>query len=337
MNGIHRRILKRITMMTQTFNVSGYEVLIDTANGVYPYFIFEIRGRMHRKLSTNIVLTGEAGISKTYTAMLICKMLNKRFDIEDIVLNFKDYMEAILKKGKKNVPILFDEPQGALDKRDWYNDVNKALVKTITSQRFRRRPLIIPIINQSLLDVNLRKYLLNYHIILTDRGIGKAYKLSASQVEDKLYRKFICEIQYGLMDKNLCQKDCLSCRQLHTQNPDKTFTCEILRAKYERKKALEMDERDKQSVQKAKQREAASMPNLDIAKGLAPHIARMLYVKTIKGTKTRPSEDLHLIDTTKIPQLIQEVFGISVGINRNREIRNLLEQTFPQYARKLRV
>jgi len=212
--------------------------------GYGPYFINEMRRRMNQQLAVNVVITGEAGISKSYTAKSLCRMLNPRFCVDDIVISYAEYMEALLKKNREGVPIMFDEPQYALDKRDWFNQVNKALVKTITSQRFRLRPLFIPIVNLSMLDKVLRSYLIQFHVIMQSRGIGTVYRLQPSQMEDKLYRSRICKLEYGLFDKNQCEKpSCLKCDNLET--------CEVFRAQYERKKATWLKGHDETQLDEA--------------------------------------------------------------------------------------
>jgi hypothetical protein len=306
--------------------------MINTASGIYPYFTMEARQRMKNKMSLNIVITGEAGVSKTYTGAMICKLLNPLFSLEETVMTFKEYMQAILRKGKTNVPILFDEPQYALDKRDWYNDVNKALIKTITSQRFRRRPLVIPIINQSLLDLNLRKYLLNYHIVLTNRGKGVAYRLTASQVEDKIYRKRVCEINYGMMDINLCAKDsCLGCRVLHKKNGE-DYLCNLWRSTYERKKLELVNQHDEESMEEVNKMEMKNLTNAEFINLVTPNITdttitRLLY-------KDKPNERTQtVIDPTALGILIEKKTGVTLGVVRLLRLRRELELIFPIFSR----
>lgn len=308
-----------------SFNLSGYRAAINRAAGVYPYFITTVRGRMRDKLSNNIVLSGEAGSTKTYTAGFIAKLLNRKWNInEDLVMNYQDYMTAIMHKRKSGVPIVFDEPQDALYNRDWQRDVNKALVKTMTSQRFRLRPVIIPIINQNLLDINIRKYLLNFHIIMLRKGEGYAYKLSASQIEDKLYREGICKIQYGIMDRNQCDKDsCLRCNQLHKKNPDGSFSCTIWRSIYERKKEAEINKRDQKSVEETKRRAANSLSDKEVIIGIIPDINKMLLQKGTHMT----------IDPALVTEQTENILGVTLGINRALRIRRQLELKFPKYSR----
>lgn len=308
-----------------SFNYSGYRAIINRKAGVYPHFITTVRVRMRDKLANNIVVSGEAGVSKTYTSGFICKLLNRRWNpAEDMVMNFDEYMEEIMHKGKKHVPICFDEPQDALYNRDWQKDINKALVKTMTSQRFRLRPVVIPIINQNLLDINIRKYLLQFHVIMLRRGEGLAYRLTSSQTEDKLYRMRICKLQYGMMDINRCDKDsCLSCRKLTKKTPTGGYECMIWRAIYERKKIIEVNKRDVKSVDEQKRKSAAKLSDKDVLAGITPDINKMLAPKGSGFT----------IDPQLVTEQTEEVLGVTLGINRALRIRRQLELKFPHYAR----
>lgn len=308
-----------------SFNLSGYRAIINYSAGIYPYFITMVRSRMRDKLSNNILITGEAGSTKTWTGAFQCKLLNRRWNVnEDLVMNYEEYMTAILRKGKTYVPILFDEPQDALYNRDWQRDVNKALVKTWASQRFRLRPVIVAIINQSLIDVNIRKYLLNFHVIMIRKGEGYVYKLSASQTEDKLYREGICQIQYGIMDINKCTKDsCLRCNQLHKKDPSGSYSCTVWRAIYERKKEEEINKRDLKSIDEQKIKLAKKFSNREIVIGIKPDIEKMLIERG----------EQKVIDPTLVAAQTEEVLGLQVGEHRSYRIRNLLEIEYPQYTR----
>ena len=50
-------------------NYNGFEMLESRTVGVAPYFSNALSHRIHRKLATNIVFTGEPGIGKSYVAI----------------------------------------------------------------------------------------------------------------------------------------------------------------------------------------------------------------------------------------------------------------------------
>jgi len=134
-----------------------------------------------------------------------------RFKLDQVVFTYKQYLRLILKL-RMGKPIIFDEPSYAMGKRDWYKELNKALVLTIESQRFKVHPLFIPIINKALLDKTLRSYLIQFQIEMRDRGNAIAYRIYPSQHTEKIYRYTFCKLEYEMFDNHLCKRDsCLDC------------------------------------------------------------------------------------------------------------------------------
>lgn len=290
---------------------NNYPVSINEDFGYYPRFQDEISHRVKKQLAVNVVVTGEAGISKSYTAITMCRVLNKKFSIDDVVSTYAEYMKILLKENRAGVPIIFDEPQYSLDHRDWYNQVNKALIKTITSQRFRLRPLFIPIINQNLLDKVLRSYLIQFQVIMRDRGEGDVYRLSPSQMEDKLYRTKICSIEYGLFEPedNCPDEFCLSCKKLGE--------CVAFRAQYELKKASWMKDRDEAQLEEAEAKEN---------KITNEEISINLYENKEKITNPRTKR----IDHKLIIPYCKEHLNLIIGIHKAETLRDGLYYSHPE-------
>lgn len=234
---------------------------INKSKGYFPYFQFILRSRIRKKKAVNVAITGEAGEGKSYLAATLCRLIDPTFSVNQIVFRYSSYINLVnkLRMGK---PILFDEPSYAMGRREWYKEVNQALVKTIESARFMVKPLFIPIINKALLDKTVRTYLLQFQVIVRDRGLGVAYRLEASQYEEKDYRHFICKLHYPLLDpcpqiyhsKN--RMDCLGCRYLKK--------CPTFRAQYERKKKSIQQERYQQAERDAHQLESKDLTDSQI-------------------------------------------------------------------------
>lgn len=296
-------------------NWGGFVTLTNASLGVAPYFQIAIRNRMNRELAVNVVVTGEAGISKSYTTWSICRAFSERFAVSDIVSKYSEYMASVLQPRRKGVPIGFDEPQYAASNRDWYNQLNKALVKTITSQRFRLRPVFIPIINMNLLDKVLRSYLIQYHIHVTDRGKGVVYQLEASQFEEKLYRSRLCRIQYGLFDGECGRKSCLTCRDMET--------CPTFRAAYERKKATWQSERDESQLEAAKKSDTRE--ELTLGKMVA------CVFENVDRTRVNGK-----ITSAGICAVLREKLGASIGDRKAYEVRGQLFYEHPELAPKIK-
>ncbi len=290
-------------------NYWGRGFYVDSALGVYPRFSMAIRRRVKQKRATNVTITGEGGIGKTYTAIDLCRLLSRRFTIDQVVFGYYDFLKAVLRT-RMGVPIVFDEPSYAMSKRDWYKQINQALVKTIESFRFKVHPLFIPIINKSLLDKTVRSYLLQYHIHIRDRGRGSVYSLSPSQFEDKTYQIFFCKIRFPMFDRHLCNKDsCLGCDYLFNQEQP----CQIFRAQYERKKDGTQEERYEQDLVEAKRKEGTRYTNGQIAEIALPDLEQFL-----KGPKK--------ISVPKLKALLELEHQIIVGGNRCYDIVAVIER-----------
>ena len=199
-------------------NYHGWQALISEELAVYPMFQNEISRRVKKKLCTNIVVTGEPGIGKSYQAIDIARVaegiykskptgeLKGRFKVEQIVFTHSEYMNLLIKL-RMGKAIVFDEPSYAMGKRDWFKDLQKVLVHTLESQRFLVHPLFIPIINMSLLDKTIRNYLIQFQIHVMDRGRAWVYRVEPHKHTEKVYHKFVCELIYRQFDSHLCSKD----------------------------------------------------------------------------------------------------------------------------------
>lgn len=304
-------------MTLQRLRMGFQEYYYDQDLAIYPRFSMTIRHRIRQKRATNVVISGEGGIGKTYNAIDICRGLSKKFTIDQVVFRYDQFLEAVLYT-PMGVPIVFDEPSYAMSKRDWYKELNQALVKTIESFRFKVHPLFIPIINKSLLDKTIRNYLLQFQIVIQDRGKGTVYRLSPSPFQDKTYQSFFCSLRYPLFDRHLCNKNsCLGCRELNKEEKP----CPIFRAQYERKKALTQDVRYAQQYEEAKAQESRRLTNTQIANLVMPHIKKIL-------------NDKKEIVVPKLMATLEEDCNIRVGQNRAYTIRALLIRRLPKPIKK---
>jgi len=299
--------------MLKKFN--GWQTLVNKDIGYAPYFSSELRRRVNKKLATNIVVTGEPGEGKSYQACDLARVLEgltasgkDRFSIDQVVFTFKQYMKLTLDlpMGKS---IVFDEPSYAMGKRDWYKELNKALVLTVESQRFKVHPLFIPIINKSLLDKTIRSYLIQFQVEMKDRGHATVYRIYPSQHVEKVYRYTFCHLEYSLFDNDKCNRDtCLDC--------PKIMKCPLFRAQYERKKALIQEERYESALDSAVKTESLEVTDSQIEK--------MLY-----SVKEKIINKKGKLDPNLLRIVAREDFGIKIGHNKAYSIRRLLEFHHP--------
>ncbi|MCJ7459221.1 MAG: hypothetical protein MUP17_09540 [candidate division Zixibacteria bacterium] len=304
----------------QLMNYNGFQTLVSGELAVRPIFQDHIRWRTNQKLCTNICLTGEPGIGKSYQAIDIARVFEgiyqsssgewkQRLKLEQIVFTHSDYMELLLRL-KMGKVVIFDEPSYAMGKRDWFQDIQKVLVHTLESQRFLIHPLFIPIINMSLLDKTIRSYLIQFQIHVLGRGHAYVYRMSPSQATDKIYREFMCELFYHQFDSHLCYKDsCLGCKKIES--------CQIFRAQYERKKRSTQVIRYEQAKDQAQQKESADLTDSQLETMVWNNIDKLL---NSKGK----------LDVSKMRYFLRDEFKVHLSIWKGYNIKGLIEAAHPE-------
>jgi len=224
-----------------------------TAN-IYPWFSFEIIQRINKKQATIVLFVGPAGVGKTHTALTIARSIDPKFDIDkQLVFTGKEFMDAVLnlKQGKI---IVFDEPSYVVGKRDWYVQLNKAIVQVVESFRFKVHPLFIPIINRSLIDKTIRDHLVQYQVEVLQRGHAKVMQINPSLRVEKIYWNTRGELYVGLLDPTLCKLKRKKVNPKWTTSDwcpacplFKDKSCDTMRARYERRRATIQEERYKET------------------------------------------------------------------------------------------
>lgn len=301
----------------KSMKMGHHEFLINRDLGYYPYFSVELRQRIKHKKIINCIVTGEGGLGKTYQGSDICRVLApKTFDVDNIVFVYLEFLRNVLTT-PRGTPVEFDEPSYAMSKMEWYKDVVKALVKTVESFRFKGKPLFIPIINKNLLEKNIRSYLIQFHIVMHDRGDATAYRVFTSQFQDKQYNYEICELKYDLFDNNLCNREsCLDCKKLMPRDISKR--CNIFRARYERKKANVQDSRYKDDLEEAKSKDSDKM-NIDEIEQVALNYFDKFYDK-----------DKDRIDVELMTVILFREEGIRIGHNKKYRLAKQIEYDHPK-------
>jgi len=296
-------------------NYHGWQVYQDYAKGYAPFFLNTLMERIHQKKACNIVITGEPGVGKSYLAMDICRVLmgftrnhKPRFKLSQVVFKYSDFMNLILHLKPGN-PIVFDEPSYSMGKRDWYKSLNRALVLTMESFRYKRFPLFLPICNKSLLDKVIRSHLLTFQLVVKDRGLADVYRIHSSQFVDKVFHKWFCRLEYGMLDRDVCNRDsCLDCKKL--------LTCNLFRAAYERKKSLTQESRYEEAKGLAEKTEAKSLSMKQIE-----NLAVTIKNKFVIDGK---------IEVQRLCVALEDEYGISVSNNRAYKLKAMLEVHHPE-------
>ena len=305
-------------------NFNGWETLVSREMAVSPFFSSSIRFRVNHKLYTNVAVTGEAGIGKSYDACdmaRICEGLTRngidRFKIDQVVYRESAYL-SLLPKLRMGKAIVFDEPSYALGKRDWFKELQKVLVHTLESQRFLIHPVFIPIINLALLDKTIRAYLISHVVHIVGRGHGMAYRVKPSQRSDKVYWYGRGEIIYRMFDNELCNKDsCLGCKKLGDNDDPQPTNCRIFRAQYERKKKSIQLERYEQGKDKAQEIESRELTEQQIESILMPEIENL---RNERGK----------LDIGKLRVFLRDETKIRISIWKAYQVKRMIEASNPQ-------
>jgi len=278
---------------------------VDKQAGYFPYFTMTLRQRIKHKMAVNVAIVGEAGVGKSYMAFTLCREIDPKFTVDQIVFKYSEYMKLI-RHLRMGGALMFDEPSYAMGKRDWYKQLNKVLVQTIESQRFKVHPLFIPIINMTLLDKTIRDHLIQYVVHVLRRGFAFVYRVHPSQWEEKIYHPYICKLKYRIGDD--CKKVCIGCGEAKT--------CQRFRAQYERKKLIVQDERYEQAEDEAARVEVKEFTIAQLG-GIA-HSLRTQFV-----------DENDQINVKTMRYVLRRKLKLHISVGRGYDIKEWLENEHP--------
>jgi len=300
---------------TKIVKYHGWQIYQDYDKGYGPFFLNTVKQRINSKKATNVVVTGEIGDGKSYFCMDICRVLmgfdkkgEDRFKLSQIVFGYKGFMEQLLTLPMGH-PLCYDEPSYSLSKRSWYDELQKSLVLTMESMRYKVHPIFFAITNKSLLDKTIRSHLLTFQVVVHGRGRGTVYRLHSSQFEDRIFHKYFCDLEYNMLDSDRCNRDsCLDCPKL--------LTCDLFRATYERKKDATQTARYQQAKNMAEKAETT-----ELTMGQIEKLSLTLKEKFIKKKK---------IDCQLLRVCMADEYGVRLSNSKAYELRAMLMEHHPE-------
>jgi hypothetical protein len=208
-------------------NDRNYFTPFNPSLGLSPFFSDEVMRRVHLRMPVNIVFCGQPGNSKSYSAMQFCKHTDKEFNESQICYKYDEVIELQLKLPEFR-PILMDEPEFIAGNRTWHVDMQRALISTLRSARFLCHPLVVPTLNRALLDLVVRRYLINFMVWFNVRGRGVAYELLPSRFSEEVRFNRLGTVFFEMLDVSTCPADwCMTCPKF------KDDSCKTLRSQYE--------------------------------------------------------------------------------------------------------
>ena len=231
-----------------------------------PWFIQKIRTIMKTVGSCVIIVTGKPGRGKTYLSLRLAETLDKDFNIEEqVIYDQKQMLNAIsdtspLKRGQV---IILDEAQFTVSSRNWYDQLQKDLMQNLQAVRSKGLIIIIVALGIDIIDNILRKHIITYRIHVNKRGTGKVLTYDSNLYTGEEMSWDVGTIKRTLPGSNQCtsQESCLLCEYsglttTRWNNREKWeqqgfHPCQVIRAKYERRKKEYVEIMNKRSVVKA--------------------------------------------------------------------------------------
>jgi len=229
---------------------NGRLIPYSKANGVSPFFTHLLTMRINEKKPCNLLVAGSQGEGKSYLSISIARYVQKTpFTVDQIVFEYSEWLKFQNEYGEGYWCVM-EEPIYLIGHRDWYLTVNKALVKTVTSNRFLIHPNIYPVINKSLIDKTVRKYLLQFMIYVNDRGSAEVFKVVPSKFDERVFHEKTCNILCERLDADKCSLDwCMVCDKFRDES------CKLLRGQYELKRNRIQRERFREDYEETKKLE----------------------------------------------------------------------------------
>lgn len=154
-----------------------------------PWFDQLLDYRAEHGFNNIIIITGQAGISKSCMGLALCERHDPTFNVYRVRFSSKGILSLIHEiedSGVTNVYMQPDEVGWALGSRDWWREISNTLTKVMESFRFLQIHTVLPCIDPSLVDIRVRESLAHFMIWVTSRGFAKVYKYYKSPFTGKL-------------------------------------------------------------------------------------------------------------------------------------------------------
>jgi energy-coupling factor transporter ATP-binding protein EcfA2 len=232
----------------KTMNWGGFYVKVGL--GYSPFFFNELE-RIRRNIEACIIaVTGKGGSGKTYFALRMAQIMDPKFNPEVQVPFGSEELMALIGDNsplKMGQVIIIDESQFGMSSRDWFNDMQKDIMKQIEAIRSRGFIIFIVALNTKTLDVIARNYVMTHLIHMLHRGEGTVYKFYMPAFAQEPYKTKLGKVRLNIPGYEECKHPtCLRCpssglkpakwknkkRWIESEEP----ICFNLRAIYERKK-----------------------------------------------------------------------------------------------------
>ncbi len=203
-----------------------------TGPGFTTKFLDDIKARLNKNRSAIIIVVGPPGEGKTYMAMRLAEMFDKKFDIKKQMCFTRVQILKILSGEtplKRGQALLMDEGHLSMGARTWGTQDQQDVVNLLATARSKGFLIIVIALHKDMLDLIIRKYMGSFMIGMEQPGIGTPYRLFIPRFESKMWKNKYDTLEIALPDAELCDApDCLACKFMGK--------CMTTRAIYERLK-----------------------------------------------------------------------------------------------------
>ena len=258
----------------QWMNFKGKRRMVGA--GRSPFFSNLIERIRRDKESLVIVVTARQGKGKSWFALRLAEEIDDKFDPEiQVVFDQKSMLKLIsetspLKRGRV---ILVDEAQMSLGARNWQEQMQKDLMTQMQAVRSKGLIIIVVTLGIDIIDVVMRKYIINYMAFMEKRGKASVYEIIVDRFTGKDYPKKLGTVYKKAPGYEKCQclePTCLVCpnsgivaskwskREKWKEIGFKP--CMNIRAVYERKKKLYVELNNEEALVKAETAELKKKP-----------------------------------------------------------------------------
>jgi hypothetical protein len=161
---VHKRIMEILLK-----NKSQFRKLIKLA--------YAVRKGLKSDYDWVCALSGREGIGKSTLLIIISAIIDVQFYMEKNLSLMPSTGEVLRKfrKIRRYGCLGIDEAIKALHKQDWYQDVQKEIIREYATERFRNKATILAIPRFRDLNENFRNHRVNCWLHVHDRGIAFCY------------------------------------------------------------------------------------------------------------------------------------------------------------------
>jgi hypothetical protein len=242
----------------------GYRIMVGP--GRNPFFLNMISQIKNRMEACIIALTSKGGKGKSYLALRLAEILDSRFDPKiQVVYDRKQMMDLFSDTSplRRWQVVVIDEATMSMGSRNWHEQMQKDLMEQMEAIRSKGLIIIIVTLGVDLLDIILRKHVINYRIHMERKGVGTVYSYDSHRFTGDEIVKKLGEVRFLLPGWEECQclTSCLVCeysglrkgkwKQKPKWNEIGFKPCNNMRNRYEIMKKDYVELRNRASVERA--------------------------------------------------------------------------------------